>query len=76
MDRAREDDPGGVVPFGELAGFTSASYPVSMSPPSNSGYCFPAEVIRHAVWLYVRFTLSCRDVEEFLAEWGIVVTRA
>jgi transposase-like protein len=42
----------------------------------GSPYCFPAEVIRHAVWLYVRFTLSCRDVEEFLAEWGIVVTRA
>jgi len=27
-------------------------------------YRFPPEVIRHAVWLYVRFTLSIRDVEE------------
>jgi transposase-like protein len=32
---------------------------------------FPAEVIRHATWLYLRFTLSCRDVEELLAERGI-----
>jgi putative transposase len=32
---------------------------------------FPAEVIRHAVWLYFRFTLSFRDVEEMLAQRGI-----
>ena len=32
---------------------------------------FPAEIIRHAVWLYLRFTLSYRDVEELLAERGI-----
>ena len=32
---------------------------------------FPAEVIRHAVWLYFRFTLSLRDVEEILAARGI-----
>jgi putative transposase len=35
---------------------------------------FPPDVIRQAVWLYFRFTLSLRDVEEFLAERGIVVT--
>ena len=29
---------------------------------------FPPEIIRHAVWLYVRFTLSYRDVEDLLAE--------
>jgi transposase-like protein len=29
---------------------------------------FPAEIIQHAVWLCFRFTLSFRDVEEFLAE--------
>ena len=34
---------------------------------------FPAEVIRHSVWLYLRFTLSYRDVEELLAELGIAV---
>src|SRR5215218_4950409 len=32
---------------------------------------FPAEIIQHAVWLYLRFTLSYRDVEELLAERGI-----
>jgi putative transposase len=35
---------------------------------------FPAEIIGHAVWLYFRFTLSYRDVEELLAERGVVVT--
>ena len=35
---------------------------------------FPAAVIVHAVWLYFRFTLSFRDVEELLAERGINVT--
>jgi putative transposase len=35
---------------------------------------FPAEVIAHAVWLYHRFALSLRDVEELLYERGIVVT--
>jgi transposase-like protein len=35
---------------------------------------FPADVIRHAVWLYFRFTLSLRDVEELLAERGIDVS--
>jgi len=32
---------------------------------------FPAEIIRHAIWLDLRFTLSYRDVEELLAERGI-----
>src|SRR5215207_8220263 len=31
---------------------------------------FPPEVIRHAIWLYLRFTLSYRDVEELLIERG------
>ena len=35
---------------------------------------FPAHVIRHAVWLYFRFTLSFRDVEELLAQRGIEVS--
>ncbi len=35
---------------------------------------FPADVIRHAVWLYFRFTLSFRDVEEMLAQRGIGVS--
>src|SRR5215212_4464560 len=35
---------------------------------------FPPEIISHAVWLYFRFSLSYRDVEELLAARGIVVT--
>ena len=35
---------------------------------------FPPVVIRHAVWLYVRFTLSYRDVEDLLAERGLDVS--
>src|SRR5918994_5627686 len=42
-----------------------------MQPISYARHQFPAEVIRHAVWLYLRFTLSYRDVEELLAERGI-----
>ncbi len=38
------------------------------------GHRFPHEIISHAVWLYYRFSLSYRDVEELLAERGIVVT--
>src|ERR671918_1404906 len=35
---------------------------------------FPVEIISHAVWLYFRFCLSFRDVEEMLLERGVVVT--
>jgi putative transposase len=38
------------------------------------GYRFPPEIISHAVWLYHRFTLSFRDVEDLLAERRIVVS--
>jgi transposase-like protein len=40
---------------------------------SHSGYRFPREIIQRAVWMYLRFTLSFRDVEELLAERGITV---
>ncbi len=32
---------------------------------------FPADIIRHSVWLYAGITLNCRDVEEMLAEPGL-----
>jgi transposase-like protein len=35
---------------------------------------FPPAVIQHAIWLYLRFTLSYRDVEDLLAERGLVVS--
>ena len=45
-----------------------------MTKISYSGYRFPPEIIQQAIWLYVRFTLSFRDVEDLLAERGIVVS--
>src|SRR5918997_610522 len=39
-----------------------------------AGHRFPAEVISHAVWLYFRFPLSLRMVEEMLAARGVVVS--
>jgi putative transposase len=41
---------------------------------SYSGYRFPPEIIQQAIWLYVRFTLSFRDVEDLLAERGILIS--
>lgn len=37
-------------------------------------YRFPPDIIQYAVWLYYRFNLSHRDIEDLLAEWGINVT--
>jgi transposase-like protein len=45
-----------------------------MQPVSYSRHRFPPEVIWHAVWLYLRFTLCYRDVEELLAERGLDIT--
>ena len=46
-----------------------------MSQPTNyRGYRFPPDIIRHAVWLYFRFGVSFRDVEDLLAERGVTVT--
>src|SRR5687768_6843956 len=42
--------------------------------PSYAGYRFPPEVISHAIWLYFRFPLSLRMVEEMLAARGILVS--
>lgn len=49
-----------------------------MTPAARSerykNHRFPPEIISHAVWLYFRFTLSYRDVEEMMVARGIVVT--
>ena len=45
-----------------------------MQKISYAGYRFPPEVIHQAIWLYLRFTLSFRDVEDLLAERGIMVS--
>jgi len=42
--------------------------------PSYLGYRFPLDIIRHAVRLYHRCCLSLRDVEDLLAERGVIVS--
>ena len=42
-----------------------------MASLSYRRHRFPPEIIQHAIWLYLRFTLSYRDVEELLAEHGL-----
>ena len=39
-----------------------------------AGYRFPPEIIQQLIWLYLRFTLSLRDVEDLLAERGVAVS--
>ena len=46
----------------------------TMQEISYDGYRFPPEIIHQAIWLYLRFTLSFRDVEDLLAERGIAVS--
>ena len=49
-----------------------------MTPPAHAerykNHRFPGEIISHWVWLYYRFTLSYRDVQELLMERGIIVS--
>jgi putative transposase len=45
-----------------------------MAPVSYARHQFPPVIIRHAVWLYLRFSLSYRDVEDLLAERGLDVS--
>jgi putative transposase len=42
--------------------------------PGFKGHRFPPEIIEYAVWLYFRFSLSLRDVEDLLSERGIIVS--
>ena len=42
--------------------------------PSYRGYRFPPEIISHAVWLYHRFGVSFRDVEDLLAQRGLTMS--
>jgi putative transposase len=44
------------------------------SPSFYHRHRFPSEIISHCVWLYFRFTLSFRDVEEILAMRGVALT--
>jgi len=43
--------------------------------PRLKGYRFPREVVAYAIWAYHRFALSTADVEDLLAERGVIVSR-
>jgi putative transposase len=45
-----------------------------MTPLCYRRHRFPPKIIQHAIWLYLRFTLSYRDVEELLAERGLDIS--
>ena len=57
-----------------MIGEVHAAFPSLVSPRSAfAGFRFPAEVIMVAILWYLRYGLSCRDVEELLTERGIQV---
>ncbi len=47
---------------------------VTSPMPSYKGHRYPVEIINHCVWLYFRFPLSFREVEEMMLERGVVVS--
>jgi hypothetical protein len=82
--RGRQPDPrlqlpppnprkGFVTPF-RACGSADGSVAKGMKKISYRGYRFPSEIIQQAIWLYLRFTLSLRDVEDLLPERGIMVS--
>ena len=75
----REGDKGkrrinGLVTAILACGLACGSLAKGMTKISYNGYRFPPEIIQQAIWLYLRFTLSFRDVEDLLAERGITVS--
>jgi putative transposase len=47
---------------------------VTVGAPSYKGFRFPAQIISHCVWLYHRFPLSFREIEEMMLQRGITVS--
>ena len=47
---------------------------VTAASPSYEGHRYPGEIIAHCVWLYHRFPLSFREVEELMLQRGVVVS--
>jgi transposase-like protein len=66
--------PDGIVTPIRACGLAGASLARGMKKISYKGYRFPSEIIQQVIWLYLRFTLSFRDVEDLLAERGITVS--
>ena len=64
----------GIVTQPPACGTLGSRLAKRMTKISYAGYRFPPEVIHQAIWLYLRFTLSLRDVEDLLAERGVAVS--
>jgi len=64
---------GSLLSSSHLAWHTRRMNP-SPAPNAYQRHRFPAEIISHCVWLYFRFCLSYRDVEELMAERGVILT--
>ena len=47
---------------------------MTVGVPSYKGFRFPAEIIGHCVWLYYRFPLSFREIEEMMLARGIILS--
>ena len=47
---------------------------MTVGAPSYKRFRFPTEIISHCVWLYYRFPLSLREVQEMMLQRGIVVS--
>ena len=71
IERPFTNGPRGNVTVTRIALRLIADWHHRMRPISFKRHRFPPAIIRHAIWLYARFTLSFRDVEELLAERGI-----
>ena len=47
---------------------------MTVGVPSYKGFRFPAKIIGHCVWLYYRFPLSFREIEEMMLARGIILS--
>jgi hypothetical protein len=78
MSRPSCTDIGALIAMARIDTLThvrrSNALGLAMQPISYARHRFPSDVIQHAVWLYLRFPLSYRDVEDLLAERGLMVS--
>jgi putative transposase len=61
--------------FGPTDLATGWNMKIAASMPRLKGFCHPREIIAYAVWSHHRFALSTADVEDLLAERGVIVSR-
>ena len=74
VSRAVSHDGGPVQGTVKLTMDAANGATMSTQSSDYCGYRFPPEIISYAVWLSHRFSLSFRDVEELVAERGVLVS--